>query len=239
MTTYPTYALRLPSGRSVLVRKPHAAVLLAENRLLLPLLSLAAIAVSQDDEPRAPAKPLEAIRHYCEVALVSPRMPQEIGFEDIAFSDALAIYQWAVMDDGAATPCGMRTWNAMDLAPLIRGEGALYLDLLCSRYHQRPSVCLGVDEAPWSLDLDLAVAYRGLKRESDGASGEVEVEDMFGGKHRVPAHWLAQSDVERGGRVMRAETLTGEMALSVGGDGGDGQLGPMPTAGGFSRSGWA
>mgnify|MGYP001566592344 FL=1 len=239
---FPTYALALPSGRHVLVRRPDGAALLGAGALLFPLLSRAiAVAGAGGDDDATPAvtRPLDAVRRYCETCLVSPRMPGELAFEDIPFSDARAIYEWAVLDWGDAIPMGTAPHRPQDFVTMVGGEGAFWLDLVAHRYHQRPSQCLGVSEVEWALDLDLAVAYRALRRDSDAAGGEIEVDDIFGDKHKVPRKWLAQEMVEPGGRVVKADALARTHGvgtpLSIGGIGGDARLGAMPTPGSMIR----
>ena len=165
--TYDTYILRLPSGRHVLVRRPDGTALFSAGALLFPLLSRAMSAVNTDDEdhPTTPVKPFDALKRYCEVCLVSPRMPEDLVFDQIPISDAMAIYEWAVLERGHAVPSAPQAYRAHDFVEMVSGEGALWLDLVAHRYSQRPSECLGVADAEWGLDLGLAVAYRGMRRE--------------------------------------------------------------------------
>lgn len=224
------YALRLPSGRSVMVRRLSTAVLLGQNRLLCPLLSRA-VRVTANDDTTAPASDaFEVIRQYAAAVLVSPRMPDEISIDHIPFTDALALYHWGALGTGNAAEQGTAPLSATDFIPLVEGDGAIYLDMVCSRYGQRPSVCLGVDGAPWGLDLDLAVAYRGRALEHQGSSGDVEVEDCWGVKHRVPRASLAQSDIPNEGKVMHVEDFAGRYGAGVPvsfGGAPDGGIGPM------------
>lgn len=241
MPGYPTYALTLPSAQTVVVRRADAPVLVGRDHMLLPLLSLASAVAGQTEDDRAvadPPKPYDTIRRLCETCLVSPRMPEDIAFEAMPFSDALAIYHWAMLGTGTTQAYGTREFQSQDFAPMIRGTGALYLDMLCARYGLRPSVCLGIEAASFSLDLDLAVAYRGICREHDGMSGEAEVPDIHGNLHKVPRQWLAQYDAPQEAKTSHIEWIAREpgMALSIGGIGGDATLGPMPRPGSNDRA---
>jgi hypothetical protein len=97
--------------------------------------------------------------------------------------------------------------TAIDLEPLVRsGTGALVLDAVCKRYMVRPSVLLGISaDSTLSVDLDLAIGYRGLGGERVEGQGEVEVQDCWGNTHRVPAGWLPQP--EPGARAVDADDL--------------------------------
>ena len=234
---YRIYWLALPSGRFVLVRRADPAALVGRGRLLFPLLShaIAACDLGQHEPPEPNHAAVDTIRRYCEACLVSPRIPDDITAEEIPFSDALAIYQWATTG-GSETDrfAGERAYQVSDFEPLVRGPAALFLDLMCARYHVRPSDALGVGAVTLGFDLDLALAYRGLRRETDAAAQEVEVEDAFGGKHKVPADWLPQSQIPAGAKTIHADTFArryGQVALSAGGAFGDGAIGPMPEVG--------
>jgi hypothetical protein len=148
--------------------------------MLLPLTSLAAMTgrTAEEDSSAPSLGPLEIIERYCRVALVSPRMPDEVQFEEIPYGDALAIYHWAAEGRGMTEPYDRRPTQATEFVPMVQGEAALFLDTLCSRYHVRPSHCLDLDTSDFALDLDMAVAYRGLRREAETLDGETEGEDI-------------------------------------------------------------
>lgn len=242
---YPTFALKLPSGGWVEVRHPTAAAVLGAGHLLSPLLAASAEAAGIGEEDDVPAKrePIAVVRRYCEAVLVHPKMPGDIDFDEVAFSDAYAIYAWATTRHGETRALRSVDWVVQDFLPLVKSLPALHLDACCHRYGQRPSVVLGVEDTDFAWDLDIAIAYRGMRHESDATRGEVEVDDMYGGKHKVPREWLASSHVESGAAVMGEKQLArmaahqgGQfMALSAGGGAdtgtGDGKIGPMPLPG--------
>lgn len=200
---YPTFLLGLPSGGIVEVRKPHPLLTLGQNSLLPPLLSAAANAVHQNDSPKQ--NPLKPIYGTVQEALVDT----EIRAEDLPFVDLLAVYAWVV---GGATepavPYDERVYGTADLLPLVRGTGATFIDAVSARYSVRPSVLLGFDTADFAIDLDLAIGYRGLVKESAPSQNEVEAEDIWGNTHMIPASWQQHEE----GRVIHADDIARDMA---------------------------
>lgn len=205
-------------------------VLLAEGVPVFPLLSEAFAqakstqTVSPHSSSPDPAKRVEKI---CALALCR----SEVTVDLLAWSDRLALYSWATAPgvDGAQVDGREEEWSAEGMIPLIKSNTSVLLDAVCKRYGRTPSEMMGVTEAGISNDLDMAVAYRGIRNESSGENdADVDVEDAFGNVHTVPQSWLP--DVPEGAKMVDPQWWAdnyGEMTLSAGGEGGDGMIGPQ------------
>jgi hypothetical protein len=135
----------------------------------------------------------KSLNLICQACIVD----RLIDVNDLSLDDRKSIQYWALSPEiEPATIDGTRTCTAMDLEPLVRsGTGALVLDAVCRRYMVRPSVLLGISQdSTLSVDLDLAIGYRGLGGERADGRGEVEAYDCWGNAHKVPAGWLPQTD---------------------------------------------
>lgn len=235
--TYQTFALKVPSGIWVEVRTPDAAVTLGRGVLPTPLLSAAMAAVAaadgeeRTDEPEERRSLYAALTDFCSAVVVHPAVPDSVTWDEVPLADLYAIYRWAMTGEGDARPLpARRPWRPADFRAMVTGPSAVHLDLMCARYGVRPSVALGVAEAACAVDLDMAVAYRALKRESDSAEGIVEAKDALGGTHKVPRKWLPIGNVEPGAEVFNIEGR-GPGTYSAGGLYGDGAIGPQPQSG--------
>lgn len=235
--TYPIYRLTLPSGGVVRARKASVTARVASGAFGLPLLSAAVSAVADDDNhdndsPNSGTK-LDTLLQLCRICLAD----RDIDPTDLTLVDQLALCQWGCTPGVVepAIPDGEGTWDSADFLGLVRSSHALILDAASERYGTRPSVLLGI-EGDVAVDLDLAIAVRGLRHSSDGSAGDVEVEDVMGEKHTVPSTWLSGADQRSGGRVTHMDTyakLYGPSAWSAGGGCGTvdpraGRIGPMP-----------
>ena len=217
------YRLPLPSGGVVRVRKLNRTTLLGHGLLAFPLLA-AAIEAGRDDEDAPVPQTWKQLIALCRAAL----MDGTIDPADLSVTDRLAIYQWAstarVIEP--AIPDGEQPFAAADFMELVRSPTAVTIETLCRRYTMRPSTLMGIEDDDLAADLDMALAYRGLRQDSDQAdgSGEIEVEDVYGNTHKVPASWFDTS-VEPGTKVVHVDQYAKraarlglrEMALSAGG----------------------
>lgn len=230
-STYTVYRMALPSGGVVRVRKPGIIGLLGRAPSMLPLLA-AALEVSRPSDTEttksesAPRTVIQTLQDFARSVLLEPDLA-----DVLLWADLLAIHRWGLSPE--VTPARLESeakWGANDLRPLIKGHGSILLDRIASRYGQRPSTLLGLtDNLALAADCDLAVGYRGLRYENNG--DEVEVEDMTGRKWRVPKSALATANQPAGAHVINADWYTdryGELNLTAGGEGGDGQISIEP-----------
>lgn len=227
--TYDTYRLPLPSGGVVLVRKADTLALLGHGLLLFPLLGAAVDVIRDEDIDQQPNELLKSLNLICQTCVLD----KSVEVSDLSLADRVAIQSWALSPIvEPAVLDSTRTCTAIDLEPLVRSNtGALVLDAVCKRYMVRPSVLLGIaEDLTLSVDLDLAIGYRGLGGERIDGRGEVEVEDCLGNTHKVPAGWLPQP--EAGARVIDADDLArrairGGRKIAGISFGGTGDLEPM------------
>lgn len=218
---YSIYRLPLPSGGVARVRKLDRLALLSHGLICFPLLGAAVTAASTEDD-RAP----DTLRHVlklCRAALVDP----EVDPEDLPLADRMAVYHWAntpAAIEPAVLDCEA-PWLVSDFRELASGSAAITIDMLCRRYAIRPSILIGIDDGEIAMDVDLALAYRGIIHESAAQRGEseIEVEDVMGNTHRVPANWFEAPDpaakVTHADEYARRAQRMGvrELALSAGG----------------------
>ncbi len=237
------YLCHLPSGSTVRARKAAPILLLAQEAYILPILTAAMRHAKQEEvkaaaetgeppEPEAKGEqqPLAVIvERVCRACLLEPRCPEDIAFADIPEGDAFALYQWAI-----GMPCMVieepeieTPWRLEDLMPLVGSNAALLVDMVARRYRTRPSLVLGLDEAPWQFDLDAAIAYRAVSAEKVAndrarvrAGGEggpqmqgdfgdaVTAEDMFGNRYELPSAALASTAIAPHARVTDCETMS-------------------------------
>lgn len=219
---YKVFYLQLPSGGVVLVRKLTRLAMLANGLLCFPLLSTAVEASSAEEE-RVKTGIAKHVMDLCRAALVD----EELSPHDLTLSDRMAVYQWASTPEviDPAQEAGEREWGVAQFKNLVASQAAVTTDLLARRYMARPSELMGLEDADLAMDLDLAIAYRGIMAESKTARGEqeIEVEDIFGRTHKVPANWFEGADP--GAKITHAEDYgkraqrlgLKEMALSAGG----------------------
>lgn len=226
------YRLRLPSGGVVRVRKATPLALAACGLFATTLLHAAIVAVSSEEVSDG-AQRVASVGLICKACLVDAVAP-----EDLTWVDRLAVHAWATAagEDGAEYE-GSPPLTPDLFVPLVQGPGALMLHHLCEMYGTRPSDVLGIGEdRDLALSLDVAIAFRGIRRDQSGAEGIVAAKDMYGGVHHVPGAWLSGGT---GPSVIDADTYAkyyGECTLSAGSNGnaaGDGMIGPMPGADGL------
>ncbi len=222
----PAYRLTVPSGGTLRVRKADRVLLAACGLLWGPLLSMAVQGSSDDD--MASSSHLETINRVCGVCILDA----ELDAADLTWVDRMAVYQWA-LEPTVVAPARRDGWAAVQpqsLAPLVTGDHGLLLDAIACRYHMRPSALLQLNDSDVADDFDMALAYRALTHRSEQESGDVEVEDMYGGVHKVPRDWLP--DIPQGSRAVNMDSYAktwGAGVYSAGGiEGGDGKFGPQP-----------
>lgn len=235
-TTVDVYRLGLPSGAVVRICKATPLVLAANGLFSTALLDAAMGAVGPDKEqPTKQAHAVTSIDFVCRACLMD-----DINPDDMTLIDKMAVHSWATApgNDGA-TYESIEPIKAEMFFPLVKGAGAVLLHLACEAYGVRPSVVLGIDvDLELSLALDVAIAYRGLRREQTGGEGEVEAPDMFGDIHKVPANWLSSAQRNGDRPPVHIDDMVKfwgpDTVLSAGGiAGGDGAIGPMPSADGL------
>lgn len=218
---YRVYRLTLPSGEVVRVRKPATAQLLAAGAYAFPLLSAALeIAKPSDDALPSLAAQRETIISHLR-GLASLALCESDYTELLTVADLYAVVRWVLaIDTGDAVLEGEQAWAATDLLPFVQSSAAILVDRICERYGISPAALVEVPAA-LAVDFNLAVGYRGLRRESDSVNGEVEAEDMWGNVHKVPANWLATHETTPGARIIRPEKIAADtgrpLAFTVGG----------------------
>lgn len=243
-----TYRLPLAQG-VVLVRKATLSTLCAYDLPIFPLLGQV-IAGKEEKAKASWGKRYEAIISICALALVDP----ELEVDDFSMPDQAKLANWAVSPK--IEPAEVDEMREMSFARAVAGQVAILLDMVCKRYSLRPSALVGITDPTESLDFDLAVGVAGLRAEArqaanargetideDGdaidAVGEVEVEDAWGNKHRVPRDFLP--GIPRGATVVHADQYAkayGACTLSAGGH-GDGTIKPWGQGQSYgSNTGW-
>ena len=231
--TVDIYRIRLPSGAVVRAMKATPLVLAAHGMFSMALMAAAMEAVPDGPGKSKQGSAMSSVDFTCKACLAD-----KLDLSLMSLADRMAVHSWATADgfDGGRLE-GPLVIQPEFFEPLVKGPGAVLLHLMCDAYGVRPSEALGLSaDKGLSLALDLAITYRGLRRDSEGAEGEVEVSDVFGGTHKVPASWLSARDQQGiradGTKVVDWDELAkfyGEGGLSCGGiDGGDGMIGPMP-----------
>lgn len=203
--TYTVYLLTLPSGHVVRVRKPGSTGLLAKGALVFPLLQ-ASLNLADDDEDVAENdQSLAAVHAICRAVLVDD-VPPDL----LPWFDRLALVAWATTEiDDNVPVVEEREWKAADFLPLVQGRVAPFLDAVCHRYGVTPSRYLKLEHAVFSADLDMAVAFRGLRQASRETAGEelIEERDVYGNVFHVPAKYLPAYDIPAGTKVIKADSI--------------------------------
>lgn len=218
--TFRIYRLPIASG-VVRVRKPGALGILAQGGTSLPMLSSAveACAGNQAGASAQRSDPVGHVHAVCRAALLDGVTP-----DDLTWADRISVFTWATKPEIVpAMPEGVEAeWQLADVSPLVKQYGAILVDMAAQRYGVRPSTMLGVDREPWALELDIAMAYRGLRHEQgDGPDSEVEVEDIWGNKRHVPRSFLPTPP--EGATVMHGDWLVEHYGIGVAlGAGGEG-----------------
>lgn len=231
--TIQAFRLTLPSCAVVRVCKASPLVLAAHGLFSSGLLQAAVAAVSIEKDTSAQPSIVSSINFACQACMLD----KDIDVTMLQLPDRMAVHSWVTAPgiDGAVFEGDIELTQAFFL-PLVRGAGALLLHAACEAYGTRPSTMLGIaGDAELAMAVDMAVAYRGLYRDADGAEGIVEVEDVFGDKHQVPSAWLptgGRGSVASQGLATHMDDYArfyGPCVLSAGGiEGGDGMIGPMP-----------
>lgn len=218
---YAVYRLRLPSGGVVRVRLPSLLVFLVHDVYALPLLHAAVdVSAALDTAPPVSSNMLDNMKRLARSVLVD-----DDCLDLMPLYDLRTLAHWALRPNTAEAwrEEDEISWQADDLSRLVRGSGGILLDAVGKRYSKTPAFLVGLDElSDLGREFTLAIGYRGARMEHDGDQGDVEVEDAFGGKHRVPRSVLAHTEAPKGANVIRPEHYVrqgGEVHIGVGGTG--------------------
>lgn len=206
-------------------RKLDRTALFAAGLLTFPLLATAVDATRTDDTPKRNGETYKHVSELCRASLVGDGPDPDV----MSVSDRLALYHWASTPNAVA-PAVLESeveWLSTDFTTLIQSEAAVTLDILCRRYSVRPSEMMALASDPiLSMEIDLALSYRGARHEAQMRTGEQEIEvpDIYGNAVKVPASWFADSH-DPNAKVINADDYgrqaarmgLREMAISAGG----------------------